>query len=125
MGCWCSCAVQYYDDAAGILRSIVLSAIAPHRLATTPPQVLVFPQRCLQKEGCECTSLLVDPPLFTAQVTTARLATYPPQVPVHAPLWPAVSDASSGMLQSTLAVELLQLLHAARFIIRLWFCSAG
>ncbi|KAK9865899.1 hypothetical protein WJX84_000442 [Apatococcus fuscideae] len=28
--------VKYYDDAAGILRSIILSAIAPHRL-TAPP----------------------------------------------------------------------------------------
>ena len=36
-----SAAVQYYDDAAGILRSIILSAIAPHRLATAPPQQLV------------------------------------------------------------------------------------
>ena len=36
-----STAVQYYDDAAGILRSIILSAIAPHRLATAPPQQLV------------------------------------------------------------------------------------
>lgn len=34
------CAAQYYDDAAGILRSIILSAIAPHRLATAPPQQL-------------------------------------------------------------------------------------
>ena len=33
--------MQYYDDAAGILRSIILSAIAPHRLATAPPQQLV------------------------------------------------------------------------------------
>lgn len=31
--------LQYYDDAAGILRSIILSAIAPHRLATAPPQL--------------------------------------------------------------------------------------
>ncbi|KAK9799737.1 hypothetical protein WJX73_006464 [Symbiochloris irregularis] len=30
---------KYYDDAAGILRSIVLSAIAPHRLATAPPDL--------------------------------------------------------------------------------------
>ena len=29
--------LQYYDDAAGILRSIILSAVAPHRLATAPP----------------------------------------------------------------------------------------
>ena len=31
---------QYYDDAAGILRSIILSAIAPHRLATAPSMAL-------------------------------------------------------------------------------------
>lgn len=44
------CNLQYYDDAAGILRSIILSAIAPHRLSmphlplpafsVTPDQVL-------------------------------------------------------------------------------------
>jgi hypothetical protein len=34
-----TCCRQYYDDAAGILRSIILSAIAPHRLATAPPQL--------------------------------------------------------------------------------------
>ena len=43
--------VQYYDDAAGILRSIILSALAPHRLSMpvmpmpafsmTPDQVLL------------------------------------------------------------------------------------
>ena len=37
-------ALQYYDDAAGILRSIVLSAIAPHRLATAPPRLPAFPR---------------------------------------------------------------------------------
>lgn len=36
--------VQYYDDAAGILRSIILSAIAPHRLATAPPTLPAFPR---------------------------------------------------------------------------------
>ena len=36
--------LQYYDDAAGILRSIVLSAIAPHRLATAPPRLPAFPR---------------------------------------------------------------------------------
>lgn len=35
----CFLQLQYYDDAAGILRSIILSAIAPHRLATAPPQL--------------------------------------------------------------------------------------
>ena len=28
--------MQYYDDTSGILRSVVLSAIAPHRLAVAP-----------------------------------------------------------------------------------------
>lgn len=49
------CHPQYYDDAAGILRSIILSAIAPHRLSmphapmpafsTTPDQVRPTLQR--------------------------------------------------------------------------------
>lgn len=42
---------QYYDDAAGILRSIILSAIAPHRLATAPPQLPSFPRDNGEKEG--------------------------------------------------------------------------
>lgn len=33
---------QYYDDTSGILRSVILSAIAPHRLAVSPlPQTSV------------------------------------------------------------------------------------
>jgi hypothetical protein len=45
--------LQYYDDAAGILRSIVLSAIAPHRLATSPPQVLAEHLRyCSHSSTC-------------------------------------------------------------------------
>ena len=28
---------KYYDDAAGILRSLILSAVAPHRLTALPP----------------------------------------------------------------------------------------
>ena len=39
-------AVQYYDDTAGILRSVILSAIAPHRLSATP-----LPQGDLQSFG--------------------------------------------------------------------------
>lgn len=31
-----TCVRQYYDDAAGILRGIILSALAPHRLLTSP-----------------------------------------------------------------------------------------
>ena len=31
---------QYYDDAAGILRMIILSACQPHRLMVAPPQPL-------------------------------------------------------------------------------------
>ena len=48
--------MQYYDDAAGILRSIVLSAIAPHRLATAPPQLPSFPRESRELEG-SCTNL--------------------------------------------------------------------
>lgn len=34
--------MQYYDDTSGILRSVILSAIAPHRLAASPlPQASV------------------------------------------------------------------------------------
>ncbi len=29
--------LQYYDDAAGILRMVILSAIQPHRLLAAPP----------------------------------------------------------------------------------------
>lgn len=32
--------LQYYDDAAGILRMIILSACQPHRLMVAPPQPL-------------------------------------------------------------------------------------
>ena len=32
--------LQYYDDAAGILRMVILSAIQPHRLLAAPPQPL-------------------------------------------------------------------------------------
>lgn len=28
--------MQYYDDTAGILRSVILSAIAPHRMSASP-----------------------------------------------------------------------------------------
>ncbi len=37
------CALQYYDDTARVLRSVVLSAIAPHRLTAAPkPMPLAF-----------------------------------------------------------------------------------
>lgn len=32
--------LQYYDDAAGILRMVILSAVQPHRLLAAPPQPL-------------------------------------------------------------------------------------
>ena len=36
-------ALQYYDDTARVLRSVVLSAIAPHRLTAAPkPMPLAF-----------------------------------------------------------------------------------
>lgn len=31
--------MQYYDDTAGILRSVILSAIAPHRMSASPMPV--------------------------------------------------------------------------------------
>lgn len=37
----CSC-LQYYDDTAGILRSVVLSAVAPHRLSMAPQPIQAF-----------------------------------------------------------------------------------
>lgn len=36
----CFVLLQYYDDAAGILRMIILSACQPHRLIMAPPQPL-------------------------------------------------------------------------------------
>ncbi|MEW5317234.1 MAG: hypothetical protein WDW38_008551 [Sanguina aurantia] len=44
---------KYYDDASGILRSIILSAVAPHRLSSSPSPVL-DPKRlesALQENG--------------------------------------------------------------------------
>ena len=44
---------QYYDDAAGILRMIIVSAIAPHRLLAAPPPPLPTgdDERCGMLEG--------------------------------------------------------------------------
>ncbi len=41
--------LQYYDDAAGILRMVILSAVQPHRLLAAPPQPL--PQHPCAVEG--------------------------------------------------------------------------
>ena len=41
--------MQYYDDAAGILRMVILSAVQPHRLLAAPPQPL--PQHPCAVEG--------------------------------------------------------------------------
>lgn len=41
--------MQYYDDAAGILRMVILSAVQPHRLLAAPPQPL--PQHPCALEG--------------------------------------------------------------------------
>lgn len=60
--------LQYYDDAAGILRSIILSAIAPHRLATAPPQLPAFPQ-----EAGEALGSCVDLPSQENSNTTFRM----------------------------------------------------
>ena len=53
--------MQYYDDAAGILRSIILSAIAPHRLAKAPPLLPSFPQESGDIHG-SCQDLLAHDP---------------------------------------------------------------
>ena len=69
--------VQYYDDAAGILRSIILSAIAPHRLSlpTMPmPAFSITPEQVKQRaaldlwkmqlhECCNCHAQMSPSPL--------------------------------------------------------------
>ena len=45
---------QYYDDAAGILRSLILSAVAPHRLTALPaPSRAPAPLRAADSDGTE------------------------------------------------------------------------
>ncbi len=60
--------LQYYDDAAGILRSIILSAIAPHRLATAPPQLPAF-----APEAGEALGSCVDLPSQESANTAFRM----------------------------------------------------
>ena len=67
---------QYYDDAAGILRSIILSAIAPHRLSMptmpmpafsiTPEQVR--PRLCPRLDRPHCMT-----PRICRALTSRRL----------------------------------------------------
>ena len=61
----CGVRPQYYDDAAGILRSIILSAIAPHRLSLPTMPMPAFSMTPDQVEtsvtvtclGCEAGTL--------------------------------------------------------------------
>ena len=34
--------LQYYDDTSGILRNVILSAIAPHRMSASPMPLAAF-----------------------------------------------------------------------------------
>ena len=39
--CW-HATLQYYDDTSGILRNVILSAIAPHRMSASPMPLAAF-----------------------------------------------------------------------------------
>lgn len=56
--------MQYYDDTAGILRSVILSAIAPHRMAASP-MPLSRPDNSAGPTVLPMASPL-DEPLFSA-----------------------------------------------------------
>mmetsp|Transcript_39332 Transcript_39332/g.111414 ORF Transcript_39332/g.111414 Transcript_39332/m.111414 type:complete len:1167 (-) Transcript_39332:153-3653(-) len=55
---------KYYDDAAGLLRAIILSALAPHRLRAAPPQPLISPMEAGEDSTLHSSPnvLLVDEP---------------------------------------------------------------
>lgn len=59
--------LQYYDDTAGILRNVILSAIAPHRMAASPMPQIAFSR---QDSGAGPTVLPMgsplDAPIFSA-----------------------------------------------------------
>ena len=44
---------KYYDDAAGILRSLILGSLAPHRTRTSLPALKMFPVQ-------RATEMMVD-----------------------------------------------------------------
>ena len=54
--------MQYYDDAAGILRSIILSAIAPHRLSLPTMPMPAFSITPEQATSLSRASLTFDTP---------------------------------------------------------------
>ncbi len=85
---------QYYDDAAGILRSIILSAIAPHRLSlpTMPmPAFSITPEQARLKR-----------PLF-AIVTATSMPELPFRLSIRG-LAPSLPDAVVVAIVRTLAV---------------------
>ena len=58
--------MQYYDDTAGILRSVILSAIAPHRMSASPmPQAFNRQDDAVGPTVLPMTSPLEEP-LFSA-----------------------------------------------------------
>lgn len=86
--------LQYYDDAAGILRSIILSAVAPHRLSmqhSPMPNFSVTPDVGWWKRNfaavlpvaCTCTRNLCAAPLLRTRHAHAPvlLAPYLPKTP--------------------------------------------
>ena len=59
--------VQYYDDTAGILRSVILSAIAPHRMAASPmPQAAFTRQESATGPTVLPMTSPMEEPLFSA-----------------------------------------------------------
>ncbi len=58
--------MQYYDDTAGILRSVILSAIVPHRMSASP-----MPQAFTQQDSAAGPIVLpmtspLEEPMFSA-----------------------------------------------------------
>lgn len=66
--------LQYYDDAAGILRMIILSACQPHRLMVAPPQPLSISDD--QASAVICCALLRLAALRRRWVAAWLLACY-------------------------------------------------
>ena len=59
--------LQYYDDTAGILRNVILSAIAPHRMSASPmPQGAFTRQDSAAGPTVLPMSSPLDEPMFSA-----------------------------------------------------------
>ena len=59
--------MQYYDDTAGILRSVILSAVAPHRLSASPmPQAAFTRQDSAAGPTVLPMTSPMEEPLFSA-----------------------------------------------------------